>query len=270
MNVSMAEAGQKPSVGLRSKRKMIGLAAIVITVVILVAATVVWLAAPAAPLRLSVSLSPESPQPYEPFTVTAQVEGGGPLSPVDVSIQYDAYVNDSAGGGGSPQRAGNRWSYNVPGFPNGTEVWVIVAAATANQAPVFEHRIVSIGTVLHGGPSGLNFTNAVRVPEQPGPLDDVQVSAQIHSAANITRVLLSAHYYLWKFEGLGMSSSGGGGGGPMSNQTPDNYSAPLSGIPSPGPGGGGSERGTIWVYRIVAWDETWNTVVTQVETFTVR
>ncbi len=262
------QAGSPPPVG-RSKRKWIVIATVIVALVVLVAGLAVWLTSPATPLWVSVSLSPESPGPGEAFSVIADVEGGngGPFRSVDVSIQYIAYFNGSGGGGGTPPHSGTRWQADIEGLPDGTEVWIMVAAATAGQPPVFVDRVVRIGTVATGGPSGLAITDLARDPAQPGPLDTIRLSARITSSVNVTDVSVPCFTYLWEFSGIGTSSSSGTCGSLLSAETPGNYTGTLGDFMAPG--GGGHERGRIYIYRVAAIDAAWDTAETSAETFTI-
>jgi hypothetical protein len=264
MNTPMAAPGTSP----KTRRLRPAVVALLIALALVVGG-LVWLAtallAPSSPLQMTVALTPESPDPNEPFTITAIVEGGGPLSRVEVVIAYQAYFNSSSGGGGS-HREGNQWSLSLGGFPNGTEVWIVVAAAAPNQPPLIDHVTVSIGNG-HGGPSNLSITELSRTPEQPDPLDAVRVSARIESAANVTEVWLLARHFRWTFDAFGSGSSSGEGSMPMREGEPGNFSAVL-GFPAPSPGG--TERGTIWVYRVVASDESGGRAASSIESFTIR
>lgn len=249
----------------KKSKRMIVIVIVIVVALILAVVAVYLLLSSSRPLRiLSVSITPLSPTPNDAIKVTTQVEGGSFFDSLHVEISYNAYFADSisGGGGGGGFMSGGfvERTWEIGPYPNGTEVWLLVIASTNTQGPVFsENHIIQVGQVLRNGSSGLKIEHVRRSVENPTSLDDVVVSARITSSVNITRVdVISVQ--------CSRHSSGSGNSNvvDMGNGT---YNATIMPI---GPGMTvGTEKGTIWFYRVVAIDESGNTAASEIFSFTV-
>ncbi|HYS71190.1 MAG TPA: hypothetical protein VEM95_02095 [Thermoplasmata archaeon] len=247
---------------------------IVIVAVVLAAtgAVAYVLTRPEAPLRiLSIDISPDPAVPGTAIVVDVHAEGGSALSPLSVELHYASFFAGGGGGGGTMEdRGGGHFTSDLPALENHTEVWLFAYAYTRSQGPVFSsHLVFPVGTILRGGASGLAFTNVTQVPERPGPLDTVKVTARVDSAATITEVRSAFAWLHMSFGSFGATSfSSGGGEGPVQEASPGVYTTAFPGMGG-APGGGGFEHGTVWFYRLTAADDTGNVAGTDILSFTV-
>jgi len=228
---------------------------------------------PEAPLRiLSIDISPDPAVPGTAIVVDVHAEGGSALSPLSVELQYTSFFAGGAAGGGTMRdRGGGHFTSDLPAFENHTEVWLFAYAYTRSQGPVFSnHLLFPVGTVLRGGASGLAFTSVTQVPERPDPLDTVEVTARVDSAANITEVRGVFIWFHMSFGSFGsVSYSSGGGEGFVEEASPGVYITMFPSMGGPSGGGAGFEHGSVWFYRLTAVDDTGDTVGTDIRTFTV-
>ncbi|UCD92959.1 MAG: hypothetical protein JSV43_03340 [Methanobacteriota archaeon] len=222
--------------------------------------------APSPPQILDVYVSPEHPTSSDEIIVTAHVVSES-SSYVSVRIRYCSYFDGSGSGGRGMLSVGNdlyaaRLTEHGRIFRDGTEVWFVVTASIGyGETVISESFTFQVGDVLRNGSSGLNILQVAHNPEEPTSEDSVFVTASVYSNAEISHVTLG---YM-QIRSLG----GGGGGGSMRYQSGDNYSGDIRGH---GPGGlmeVGFVEGTVILYRVAAKDETGNTAVSNVYTFTI-
>lgn len=259
-----AVPGFPEATALRRSKRLIALTLLVVAIV--AGAVVAYvLLQPGPPLSiLSVTVSPDPATPDQPFTVTAQVQGGSLLAPVSVIVTMNSFFAEPAGGGGTLfSQGGGTYSRAFGPFPNGTAVWLVIGATSGGTTRISQSYTVDIGTVPGGGASGLRLNTVVLEPPQPTSLDLPVVIANITSAATITDVSLSM---MWFAPG---QYSGGSGLTGITTTASGNYtSTPLFGFGG-GPMSGGTQVGTVWLYRISAEDSSGNTLLSPVYTFTV-
>jgi len=197
-----------------------------------------------APLRvLEVILEPEVPVANQVLTVHARAEGGSGLWPASAWLFLAAsYRNEFSRIDRMTSEGGGAFSATIGPFASGTEVWLVVAATTVTQGPVFsQHLILPVGTVVKD-PARITVDNVFHAPPSPGPQDLVTVFAQVRAPGNATMVSLS---YGW----FGRGTNG------ARNQfmwTPDNvrYQATMEVIGF----GGTPPAGTQFFYRVTAID----------------
>ncbi len=258
------QPGSPEEAARRRRRRLIVLALVAVAIVAGAVAAFVLLQ-PGPPMRiLSVTVSPDPAIPDQPFTVTAQVQGGSFFAPVSVMATMNAFFTNPSGGGGSLfSRGGGTYSGTFGPFPNGTAVWLVITANSGGTTLVSPSYTVDVGTVTQGGASGLRLNTVVLNPPQPTSLDMPVVTANITSAATITDVSLSL---MWFASG---QYSGGSGLGAVAKAASGNYTTtPLYGWGG-GPMGGGTAVGTLWLYRISAEDSSGNVLLSPVYSFTV-
>jgi len=144
---------------------------------------------PPPPLAVeSVSISPDPPLTYESITVTARLSKGASAT---VRLAYVAAFGSTSSGGASMPSDGPRTYRTMIGpFPDGTEVWLVVVAATSNEAAHSDYMVFQVGAVVRNGSSGLRIVSVGRVPDQPGPGDSVAVTANITANGNYTEAFV--------------------------------------------------------------------------------
>ncbi len=258
-------APDTPEAASLRRRKRLIVLTIVVAAVVIGAVVAYVLLQPGAPLRiLSVTVSPDPASPDQPFTVTAQVQGGSFFAPVSVMATLNSFFSNPSGGGGTLlSQGGGSYSRAFGPFPNGTAVWLVVTATSGGTTLISPSDTVAVGTLPVGGASGLRLNSIALRPPQPTSLDMPVVSANITSAANITTVSLSM---MWFAKG---QYSGGSGLTGLTTTASGNYtSTPLFGFGG-GPMSGGTQVGTVWLYRIGAEDSSGNALLSPVYNFTV-
>jgi hypothetical protein len=171
-------------------------------------------------------------------------------SAATVGLGYVAAFGATFAGGASLQPAGSGTYQTTLGpFPPGTEVWFVVVASTLDQAVRSDFRVFQVGTVLRGGPSGLQIDSIARTPELPQSGDSVLVSANITANGNSTDAFVQA---------FAIVSGAAVGDFSRMNANVTAFSGRLYAYPS-----------ALVAYRIVAQDATGNTAVSEAFTFQV-
>ena len=208
------------------------------------------------PLRIaSVSYAPEDPQPGQQFSVRAQI--AGPLvAPTEVNLQYAAYFGTVSAGGGAMTPVGDRtYELAVPGFPDGTEVWFVVAVSTPNEGPIVSDSFtIDVGTVVRGGESGLRISDVDHTPTSPMMMETITVGATVTSRAPVSEVDIAYMAFCPARPPVGIDPE-------MVPVAPTRYTFEISDI-----GECTGVPGTVLLYRVIAVDSTGNTAVSDVGT----
>ena len=197
-----------------------------------------------APLRvLEVSLEPAVPVANRVITVLARTEGGSGLWPASAWLFLaSSYRNEMAQSVRMTSEGGGTFSAAIGPFVNGAELWLVVAATTAGQGPVFsQHLILPVGTVIKDS-ANLTVDNVFHSPPSPWPQTPVTVFAQVRDTDNATRVSLT----------FGWFGRGTTGAGNQFMWTPDGvrYQAAMDTIGF----GRTIPAGTQFFYRVAAID----------------
>lgn len=216
---------------------------------------------------------PTNPVGGEPIYVYANLSGPNALVAFDTgfSLLIWAYFNDSTFGARSFNNIeGNLYGAWLGTYPNGTEVVFVVqgSAMVAGSDTVYAASppyVVDVGTVHHGGSSGLSITGPSFSADALG---GGLFGAWINSTAPIeaAQVLYSGYYSY-----SGSQGSGSGGLQVVAwNLTAAGSHYTLA-VPS---GVFGSATGdhvhlVVW-YAFVARDTTWNTAATAFFTYEVN
>ncbi len=208
------------------------------------------------PLRIaSVSYAPVAPEPGQSFVVRTQI--AGPLvAPTEVNLQYAAYFATVTAGGGAMRFVGDRtYELSVPGFPDGTEVWFVVAVSTPNDGPIVSDSFtIDVGTVARGGESGLRVSELSHRPTSPAAMETITVTATVTSRAPVHEVNIAYMAFCPARPPVGIDPE-------MVPIAPTEYTFDITdagectGVP-----------GTVLLYRVLAVDSTGNTAVSDVGT----
>lgn len=179
---------RKPLLGL-----VLFLTAVVVassTLVAAVASSVHVPANMAGPLRVaSVAYTPAHAVPGQGVVVTAEV--AGPLvGPLAATVQYAAYFGTTEGGSVPMASIGQRtYRATLPAFPDGTEVWFVVAVSLGDQSPVISDSYTAeVGTVVRGGPSGLAIDDVSHSPARPNRYEPITIDAWLSSRSPVSEV----------------------------------------------------------------------------------
>jgi hypothetical protein len=145
----------------------------------------------------------------------------------------------------------NKYSFTFPHpFEDGTEKWYIIRAGDK----ISEVYFLQVGHVERSNITSLAITDVIQTPEKPTTAtSSVEISAKVTSNVTISEVTLE-HMRFYEH-------GHGGGYGSMQSHGNDTYE---DGICSEY-----YESGTQVFYRITAKDESGNTAVTPVYTFTL-
>ena len=206
------------------------------------------------PIRVaSVTFGPQNPSPGEEITVRAEV-AGALVAPLDVDLQYAAYFAVVEAGGGPMTPVGNRqYEMTIRGFPDGTEVWFVVAASSPNEGPAVSASFtVDVGTVPRGGASGLRVYDVTHTPTSPAAFESVTVEATVTSYARVDQVNIAYMGFCRARPPVGIDPD-------MIPVAPTRYTFTINdtgsctGVP-----------GTVLLYRILAVDDSGNTAVSEV------
>ena len=240
----------------RSERRLILVLATVILAAIVVGATLAYIAnRPREAHILAVTASPDRPTSADVITVTAEVDTAGTDWRPNVVLEYQAYFGGYDRGGG-PMRfsGGGRYVLDIGPFPDRTEVWLAVAAFLGDaQVDVNADRVVQVGTVLRGGSSGLRIENLNHAPSQPRAGDTITVTAAVTTDSTLVGALLIYAYAHSPGSGIANQT--------MVEEAPGSF---VARIYNPFLFGYIFEPGTVFQYRVVAIDMTWNTADTGV------
>jgi hypothetical protein len=209
----------------------------------------------AGPLRIaSVTYTPEAPGPGAEILVRAEVVGQLIL-PMDVNLQYATYFERTAAGGGEMVALGDRvYESRVPGFPDGTEVWFVVAVSAPGRDPVVSDSFtIDIGSVPRGSASGLRITEVSHAPAEPMPWEVLTVGATVTSLSPQREVHIAYMAFCPSRPPVGIDPE-------MTMVAPTRYTFTIE-----TPGECAGMPGTVLLYRVLAVDATGNTAVSDVQ-----
>lgn len=205
----------------------------------------------------SVSASSDNPSPGVDITITSTVAGS--VIPQSVNLQYAAYFGTIEAGSVAMTRQEPRvYAATIHGFPDGTEVWYVIATTTPSGEPVIsESHTVTVGTLARGGSSGLQITDVSHSPESPMPFDQITVEATVRSAQPIVEVDVAYMAFCPNRPPVGIDP-------PMYTIAPNRYTIVLEPDPQCG-----FMSGTLVVYRVLARDASGNTAVSEDGSFRI-
>jgi len=141
------------------------------------------------PLRFDSVSAPEAVASYDPIDVRVTL-AGEVVGPVTVNLQYAAYFGTvSAGVQPMTPVGGRTFETTIPGFPDGTEVWIVAGATSGTRDPVISSSsTIWVGTVPRNGPSGLSVYDVSHFQSSPDPQMPVTIEATVQSRFPITEV----------------------------------------------------------------------------------
>jgi len=227
----------------KSKRTII----FIVVVLVIIAGICIWGFTPSGDINIiSVSQTPENPLSGDTITVIAEISGGSPFLGTSASLHYSGRMEGSV-----TSIDNNKYSFTFPHpFENGTEKWYVIRAGDK----VSEVYILQVGHVERSNITSLAITDIIQKPEKPTTsTSSVDISAKITSNVTISKVT---------FEDMQFYENGGGSGsGSMRSDENGTYEKRISTQDS--------KSGTRVFYRITARDESGNTAVTPVYTFTL-
>jgi len=238
---SIGQPGDITSTVKESKRPLVFIAA----VLVIIAGICIWGFTPSGDIDIiSVSQKPENPQPGDTITVIAEISGGSPFLGVSASLRYPGIID------GVTSKDDNKYSFTfLYPFKDSTEKWYVISAGD-KTSEVFE-----IGRVEKSNITSLSITEVIQTPGKPTTAtSSVEISAKVTSNVTISKVT---------FEDMHFTEGGGGGSGSssMRSRGNDTYEDIIR--------LDYYESGTRVFYRIKAVDESGNTAVTPVYTFTL-
>lgn len=219
----------------------------IVAVLVIIVGICIWGFTPSGDINIiSVSQTPENPQPGDTITVIAEISGGSPFLGVSASLHYSGRREGTV-----TSIDNNMYSFTFPyPFEDGTEEWYVIRAGDK----ISEVYILQVGHVERSNITSLAITDVIQTPEKPTTAtSSVEISAKVTSNVTISEVTLE-HMRFYEH-------GSGGGGGSMRSDGNDTYEYRI--YPQY------YESGTQVFYRITAKDESGNTAVTPVYTFTL-
>ncbi len=221
----------------------------IVAVLVIIAGICIWGFTPSGDINIiSVSQTPENPQPGDTITVIVEISGGSPFLGVSASLHYSGRMEGTV-----TSIDNNKYSFTFPHpFEDGTEKWYVIRAGDK----ISEVYILQVGHVQRSNITSLAITDVIQTPEKPTTAtSSVEISAKVTSNVTISEVTLE-HMRFYEHD-----SGSGGGYGTMQPHGNDTYEDSIHSQYY--------ESGTQIFYRITAKDESGNTAVTPVYTFTL-
>jgi hypothetical protein len=211
-----------------------------------------------APLRLvDLRVQPDPPAPGQSVTVSVTTEGGSGFSPPTVWLFHAvSYRNEDSRVDRLTSESTGTYSVTIGPFLAGAELWIVAAAATVTQGPVFsEHRILPVGVVVKNA-TQFSIDRVFHIPSSPGPQGFVNVFADVGVSFNTTQVVLTHAWF----------SRGTAGALSESMWSPDgvSYQGAIETLRF-----GGVAAGTRFFYRVAASDASGLTADSGIQSFTV-
>ncbi|MCD4767138.1 MAG: hypothetical protein K8R34_13435 [Methanosarcinales archaeon] len=240
----IGQPGDITSIVKESKRTIV----FIVAVLVIIAGICIWGFTPSGDINIiSVSQTPENPQPGDTITVIAEISGGSPFLGVSASLHSSGRMDGTV-----TSIDNNKYSFTFSyPFEDGTEKWYVIRAGDK----ISEVYILQVGHVERSNITSLAITDVIQTPEKPTTAtSSVEISAKVTSNVTISEVTL---------EHMRFSKHGGSGGGygTMQPHGNDTYEDSIHSQYY--------ESGTQIFYRITAKDESGNTAVTPVYTFTL-
>ena len=244
--------------GMDARRFAILLGAVVTAASVLVVG-IAWslpIPPPSGPAYLrieSVVVAPAAPGPTDLVTVTARVTGvRSPAVVLGYAVQFGATVPETPR---MDTRGNGEFARTIGPFPDGAEVWLLVAASVGSFGPVVsEPRTFHVGAPTPDPGTGLRIRRVFLSPDPPQPFFPTTVGADVTSTATIQSVSLS--YVVMGLEGLG------GGIVEMTGGNITYWATPPVGI--------GPDDRVVAGYRVAARDEGGGRAVSAVGTFEIE
>ncbi|KAF5428130.1 hypothetical protein C5S39_12125 [Candidatus Methanophagaceae archaeon] len=195
---------------------------------------------------INVTQTPENPEPGDTITVIAEISGGSPFLGVSASLHCSGWM---VGTVTSVDKNKYSFTFAYP-FEDGTEMWYMIRAGDK----ISDVYIIQVGHMERSNITSLAIIDVIQTPEQPATAtSSVDISAKVTSNVTISEVTLED----MRFHEHG---SGGGGGSMRSDGNATYVDSICTEF---------YESGTQVFYRISAKDESGNTAVTQVYSFTL-
>ena len=239
----IGQPGDITSTVKESKRTIV----FIVAVLVIIAGICIWGFTPSGDINIiSVSQTPENPQPGDTITVIAEISGGSPFLGVSASLHCSGRMEETVN-----SIDNNKYSFTFPHpFEDGTEKWYVIRAGDK----VSEVYILQVGHVERSNITSLAITDVIQTPEKPTTAtSSVEISAKVTSNVTISEVTLE-HMRIYEH-------GSGGGSGSMWSDGNGTYEKRISTQDY--------KSGTWVFYRITARDESGNTAVTPVYTFTL-
>lgn len=227
-----------------SKRTMV----FIVAVLVIIVGICIWGFTPSGDINIiSVSQTPENPQPGDTITVIVEISGGSPFLGVSTSLHCLR-----CGSGTMTSIGNNNYSYTFPyPFEDGTEKWYMIRAGDK----ISEVYIFQVGHVERSNITSLAITDVIQTPEKPTTsTSSILISVKVTSNVTISKVTLE-HMRFYE-------RRSGGGDRPLHSDGNDIYKGSITLSEN-------YKSGTQVFYRITAKDESGNTAVTPVYTFTL-
>ena len=226
-----------------SKRTIVSIVAVLVIIV----GICIWGFTPSGDINIiSVSQTPENPQPGDTITVIAEISGGSPFLGVSASLHNSRRME-----GLVTSSDNNKYSFTFPyPFEDGTEKWYVIRAGDK----ISEAYILQAGPAERSDLTSLAITDVIQMPEKPTTsTSSVEISAKVTSNVTISEVILEHMRFYERGSGSGYGTMNSHGNGTYEESIHSQY----------------YESGTQVFYRITANDESGNTAVTPVYTFTL-
>ena len=244
--------------GIDARRFTILLGAVVTAASVLVVG-IAWslpIPPPSGPTHLrieSVVVAPTAPGPTDLVIVTARVTGvRSPAIVLGYAVQFGATVPETPR---MDSRGNGEFARTIGPFPDGAEVWLLVAAFVGSFGPVVsEPRTFHVGAPTPDAGTGLRIHRVFLSPDPPQPFSPTSVGADVTSTAPIQSVSLS--YVAMGLDGLG------GGIVEMTGGNITFWATPPVGI--------GPDDRVVAAYRVAARDEGGGRAVSAVGTFEIE
>ncbi|KAF5433552.1 hypothetical protein C5S35_16110 [Candidatus Methanophagaceae archaeon] len=226
-----------------NKRKSVS----TVAVLVIITGLCIWGFTPSGDITIiNVTQTPENPESGDAITVIAEIAGGSPFLGVSASLYCSGRM---AGTVTSVDKNKYSFTFAYP-FEDGTEKWYMIRAGDK----ISEVYILQVGHVERSNITSLAITDVIQTPEQPATAtSSVDISAKVTSNVTISEVTL---------EHMRFYEHGRGGG--YGSMQPDGNATYEDSICTEF-----YESGTQVFYRISAKDESGNTAVTQVHSFTL-
>ena len=225
-----------------SKRTIVSIAAILVIIV----GICIWGFTPSCDINIiSVSQTPENPQPGDMITVIAEISGGSSFLGVSASLHYFGRME------GTATSIDNKYSFTFP-YPSEdrAEKWYVIRAGDK----ISEAYILQAGHAERSNITSLAITEDIQRPEKPTTeTSSIEISAKVTSNVTISEVILERMRFYEHGSGSGYGTMNSHGNDTYKDRIHSQY----------------YESGIRVFYRIVANDESGNTAVTPVYTFTL-
>jgi len=226
-----------------NKRKIVS----TVAVLVIITGIGIWGFTPSGDINIiNVTQTPENPEPGDTITVIAEISGGSPFLGVSASLRCSGWMSGTVT---SVDKNKYSFTFAYP-FEDGTEKWYMIRAGDK----ISDVYIIQVGHVERSNITSLAITDVIQTPEQPATAtSSVDISAKVTSNVTISEVTL---------EDMRFHEHGSGGGG--GSMQPDGNGTYEGSICTEFYG-----AGTQVFYRISAKDESGNTAVTPVYSFTL-